>query len=95
LYKFTDVYYSGTEEEWNKICMDRTNYSLLDATIHFEYCEHPDADNDGYCDECDVQLCDHACHSDSFFRSLFWKITNFFNKLFRINKVCECGVTHY
>ena len=34
----TDVYYSGTKEQWNKINIDNrndTNNSLLNATIHF------------------------------------------------------------
>ena len=68
--------------------------------IVIEATGHADNDGDGYCDACPELLdpsvdCDHACHSDNFFRSLFWKITRFFNKLFRTNKVCECGVSHY
>ena len=33
----TDVYYTGSEEEWNKITIDSGNYYLTDATIHFGY----------------------------------------------------------
>ena len=32
----TDVYYSGSEEEWNKINIDSGNQPLLKANIHFE-----------------------------------------------------------
>ncbi len=31
----TDVYYSGTEEQWNKILIDSNNWCLTNATIHF------------------------------------------------------------
>ena len=37
----TDVYYSGTEEQWNKIKINTGNGSLLNATIHFEYEPEP------------------------------------------------------
>ncbi len=35
--KLADVYYSGTEEEWNKIAIEAENEPLLNATIHFNY----------------------------------------------------------
>lgn len=38
--------------------------------------------------------CEHMCHQDGIM-SFFWKIVNFFNKLFKINSVCECGTAHY
>jgi len=31
----TDVYYAGTEEEWNNITIEANNDTLLNATIHF------------------------------------------------------------
>ena len=31
-----DVYYKGTESEWNKISIDSNNEPLTNATIHFE-----------------------------------------------------------
>ncbi len=60
----TDVYYNGTEEEWNEISISSGNEDLLNATIHFfgEECEHipgeavkenivePTEDTDGYYD---------------------------------------------
>ncbi len=35
----TDVYYPGTEEEWNDVEIETNNSALLNATIHFEH-EH-------------------------------------------------------
>ncbi|MBO5333772.1 MAG: leucine-rich repeat protein [Clostridia bacterium] len=35
--KLTDVYYLGTEAQWNEISMGNYNASLLDATIHYNY----------------------------------------------------------
>ena len=32
----TDVYYTGTEEQWNDITIESNNDPLTDATIHFE-----------------------------------------------------------
>jgi hypothetical protein len=33
----TDVYYTGTEEQWAEITIDSDNYSLTNATIHYNY----------------------------------------------------------
>ncbi len=99
---------TATVEE-NYIAPTCTEDGSKDVVVYCSVCEeeisretvvinatgHADNDNDGYCDNCDEQLCDHACHSDNFFRSLFWRITRFFNKLFGLNKTCECGVAHY
>jgi len=50
---------------------------------------------DGYCTACGeaepVKTCSHSCHSNNF----FWKIINFFNKLFKINQYCSCGAKHW
>lgn len=32
----TDVYYAGSEEQWNQIDINDINFSLFDATIHFD-----------------------------------------------------------
>ncbi len=60
---------------------------------------HDDSDDDAYCDGCDELLdpsveCDHNCHKGGI-KGFFWKITNFFNRIFGLNKVCECGELHY
>ena len=38
----TDVYFNGTEEEWNAITIEENNDPLLDATIHFNPVEAED-----------------------------------------------------
>ncbi len=35
-----DVYYTGTEEEWKAISIAVNNGPLLNARIHYNYCEH-------------------------------------------------------
>ena len=35
-----NVYYSGSEEQWNKIDVYRSNEPLLNATIHYNYVPH-------------------------------------------------------
>ena len=42
-----------------------------------------------------VTQCSHICHSTNAFAQFIWKIELFFFKLFRINRVCECGEAHY
>ncbi len=63
---------------------------------------HIDNDGDYKCDNgCGHEFekpaddsCDHLCHKDGFL-GFIWKIVRFFQKLFRINPVCECGAAHY
>lgn len=60
---------------------------------------HSDANGDGYCDYCDENLtgdkdCSCNCHKTGLM-SIIWKILRFFYKLFKINPVCECGISHY
>ncbi len=52
----------------------------------------------GVCQNCGDDLpldCSCKCHNTGFFAKLIWKITIFFNKLLKRNKVCSCGVYHY
>ncbi len=59
---------------------------------------HADADKNGKCDTCDgdmASMCDHICHSSSKIMQFFWKIIRFFQKLFKINQECPCGVNHW
>ena len=81
------VYCSVCEEEISREIV------TLEAT------GHADSDNNGYCDACDELLdptveCECNCHNDGI-SGFFWKIKIFFSKLFRTNKMCECGVVHY
>ncbi len=60
---------------------------------------HTDKNNDGKCDTCEetmdsVKNCSHNCHKGGFM-GFIWKIINFFNKLFRSNQYCSCGVKHW
>ncbi len=48
----------------------------------------------GNCDTCGEKICDHNCHKGGI-SGFFWKIANFFNKLFGSKKYCECGYAHY
>ena len=41
----TNVYYSGTEEQWNKISIDSNNWCLTSATIHYDS-TGPDDENE-------------------------------------------------
>lgn len=61
--------------------------------------DHTDKDENDYCDVCKEDLdpvahCSCNCHKDGII-SIIWKIINFFNKLFRSNPTCMCGVAHY
>ena len=64
---------------------------------------HADSDGNYKCDMCSLDMspadpsegCSCNCHNDSFFTSFIWKITIFFNKLFKKNAVCACGIAHY
>ena len=42
--------------------------------------------------------CGKSCHCNchkSGFMGFIWKITLFFNKLFKTNNECDCGEMHY
>ena len=66
---------------------------------------HTDDDNDGKCDRCGEkagepapsnpsQNCSCACHKKGI-ANFFFKIILFFQKIFKKNRVCNCGVWHY
>lgn len=72
---------------------------VLEASKTTAKTPHIDADDNGFCDECNTELnpiahCSCNCHKTGFM-GFIWKITNFFNKLFKSNPVCACGVKHY
>ena len=46
------------------------------------------------CGDKKVDNCSHLCHKTGFL-GFIWKIVRFFQKLFRMNPVCECGAIHY
>ena len=76
------VYCSVCEEEISR------------ETVTLEATGHTDVHNDGICDSCDLQLCNHRCHKLGI-AGFFWRIFNVFNMLFGLNETCECGVAHY
>ena len=66
---------------------------------------HTDDDNDGKCDRCGEKAgepapsnpshnCSCACHKKGI-ANFFFKIILFFQKIFKKNRVCNCGVWHY
>ena len=70
---------------------------------------HTDQDNDGKCDRCGEKTgepvnppkpidpsknCSCACHKKGIAK-FFFKIGLFFQKIFKKNKVCKCGASHY
>lgn len=129
----TDVYFYGTEEEWNAVTIKKNNDYLINATIHFmdehqhsytasitktATCTEPGAktytcscgdtytetisatghDFDGSaCKNCDFDKasdCSCNCHKGGIM-GFFWKIINFFNKLFKSKQLCACGAKHW
>jgi len=65
---------------------------------------HSDADSDGKCDECYKLLyetedgeksCGCICHKESWIMRIIYKILNFFWKLFKISRTCDCGAVHW
>lgn len=77
------------------ICECGDNY-ISDYT---DIIDHEDYDSDEYCDYCADFLgteiyCSHMCHKSGIM-GFFWEIINFFQMLFGINPVCECGAAHY
>ena len=43
-FSLTDVYYTGTEAQWNelKANIESSNYDLLNATVHYNYVAQPE-----------------------------------------------------
>lgn len=49
------------------------------------------------CEDCEYKVdldCSCKCHKKGIV-GFFWKIRNFFNKLFKKNPICTCGAIHY
>lgn len=82
-------------------------YSYTDNTI--SALGHTDENNDGKCDRCGEkvgepvtppkpdtpsQSCSCACHKKGIAK-LFFKIALFFQKIFKKNRICKCGINHY
>ena len=69
-------------------------------TETIEKLSHSDLDADGFCDTCGEKLyipiayCKCACHKKGIAK-LFFKIGLIFQKIFKKNRICKCGVWHY
>lgn len=93
----------STNGSTDYIYCNRCDTVLQDTTvIPATGCE--DKNNDGYCDSCGTYLrinedgsnCGCICHKKNGFMQLLYKFLNFFWKLFKIEKTCDCGtVTHW
>ncbi len=59
---------------------------------------HTDKNGDSVCDDCGYSFNNHCgcmCHKDNWFIRFIYKIVNFFWKIFKIHKECQCGSIHY
>ena len=93
----------STNGSTDYIYCNRCDTVLQDTTvIPATGCE--DKNNDGFCDSCGTYLrtnedgtnCNCICHKKNVFMKLLYKFLNFFWKLFKIEKTCDCGtVTHW
>lgn len=62
--------------------------------------KHTDSNNDNKCDFCGTTIepakeCKCYCHAQSGLKALFYRIQLIVWKLFKVEKVCGCGVKHY
>ena len=86
---------SGTTEG---VHCTRCDYKV--EAVELKPLGHTDENNDGKCDTCgeimfsSVEDCSCACHKKGI-SNFFFKIGLFFQKLFKQNKVCKCGASHY
>lgn len=77
-------------------CSDSYVADYVDAT------GHADNDNNGYCDICSENIevespsnnCDCGCHKSGI-KKIIYIIVLFFQRLFGLNKTCDCGIAHY
>ena len=94
----TDVYYMGTEEQWEQVYVyDLGNHEFLEANFHFLEEPLPETpEEDPIPEEPDApsEDCTCNCHKTGFM-SFLWKIILFFQKLFKTNQFCSCGIAHY
>ena len=72
-------------------------------TIRIPATGHTDKDGDDVCDVCGDTLaqtpqqekCTHICHTTNPILKFFWRIINFFSKLFGAGEYCVCGERHW
>lgn len=66
-----------------------SEYVIVDESSKIEVPVEPEIP-----DEPDTSSCSCNCHKNGFM-GFIWKIILFFNKFFKTNKECACGITHY
>lgn len=83
--------FDGREEGW--YCKGCEKYVYGGKVI---VAAHKDYRKDGQCDVCNHIYCPHKCHQNlSGIKKFFWDFELFFWKLFKMNRICECGAAHY
>ena len=102
-YIFSDSHiHSYSETVTSSTCVKRgyTTYTCECGNSYIanytEMTEHRDNNADGICDECNfdnTKNCSCNCHNGGI-AGFFFKLINFFEKLFGKNKVCACGIKH-
>ncbi len=96
-HKSTAVVFPTCTEEGYTVYTCTCGDTYTDDYVDADENAHVNNDGNLNCDLCDEVLseCSCNCHKTSGFIAFFWKILNFFQKLFGTNPVCECGMAHY
>ncbi len=103
-----DCVFEGNVEYWS---CNRCNATFGDEagtkeinSVVIPTVAHADNDGDTKCDKCGRVLysnddgkgsCGCICHKENFLMKIIYKILNFFWKLFKISKSCDCGYVHW
>lgn len=85
-----EVYYDKTGKD-EKLAVD---YEQPEIPSEPDVSIEPDAPDIPETPEDPANTCSHICHKSGFL-GFIWKVINFFQKLFGISPVCECGAAHY
>ena len=86
------------EQEGLKTCTCKNCTYSYEETL--EPLGHSKISREGVCSRCvekviDVSKCSCSCHKNDFFSKLITSIKMIFWKMFKTNKTCKCGTTHY
>ncbi len=55
--------------------------------------QYGNAEGDGRITVYEANPCKHMCHRNGFYK-IIWSVVKFFQRLFKTNSVCECGIIH-
>lgn len=84
----TVVYYITNDGQLEKIESKVEDGYIIFETTHFSFYAIVDEKTP------DTKNCSCKCHKTGFLKFIF-KIQLLFQKLFKLNKVCKCGIEHY